>query len=97
MDNDNIIERKYIRFFGRVQSCGFRSLAQQIAKRKGVTGWVQNQHDRSVVMEIQGTQQQINDVIAELDSDSYIRIERMETKWLDPVPDERGFRVKSNW
>jgi Acylphosphatases len=94
MEKETTILRKYIRFFGRVQSCGFRSQAQHIAKRKGVTGWVQNQHDRSVVMEIQGTQQQINDVIAEIDSDPYIRIERMETKWLDPDPDERGFRVR---
>ncbi len=97
MEKENHLQRKHIRFFGRVQSVGFRYKAQQAAKRKGVTGWVENQHDRSVIMEIQGTEQQINDVIAEIDSDPYIRIERMETKWLDPVPDERGFKVRSNW
>ncbi|MBQ5398233.1 MAG: hypothetical protein IIU14_02225 [Ruminococcus sp.] len=45
-------------------------------------------------MELQGYENQINDVVAEIDSDPYIRIERMKTEWLKPIPDEKGFRVK---
>jgi len=89
--------RKRICFYGRVQSVGFRFQAQQAARRMGVTGWVQNEYDGSVTMEIQGTQEQINSVIAEIDENPYIRIECMKTKWLDPIPDERNFKVKSNW
>ena len=97
MEKDNTILRKRIRFYGRVQAVGFRFQAQHAARRNGVTGWVQNEDDGSVTMEIQGTLKQINDVIAEIDSDPYIRIESMKTRMLDPVPDERNFKVKRNW
>ena len=86
--------RKHIRFYGEVQAVGFRYQAQTAARHYGATGWVRNEYDGSVTMEIQGTEQQINDVGAEIDSDRYIRIERMETKRIDPVLDERGFRVR---
>ena len=86
--------RKHIRFYGEVQAVGFRYQAQTAARHYGATGWVRNEYDGSVTMEIQGTERQVNDVIAEIDSDKYIRIERMETVWLDPVPGERDFRVR---
>ncbi len=77
-----------------MQAVGFRFQAQHAAKHHRVTGWVKNEYDGSVTMEIQGTEQQINAVVAEIDCDPYIRIERMETKWLEPDPTERGFRVR---
>ena len=91
--NDHIL-RKRIRFFGRVQHVGFRYQAKAAAKSCGVTGWVKNEYDGSVTLELQGSEKQINDVVCEIDSDPYIRIERMETKWLEPDPSERSFRVK---
>ena len=86
--------RKYIRFYGQVQAVGFRWRAMQAAQLYGATGWVRNEYDDSVSMEIQGTERQIDDVIAALDRGSYIVIERMEVKRLEPVEDENGFRVK---
>ena len=86
--------RKHLVFYGSVQGVGFRHRAIYAAQRFGCTGWVRNELNGSVTMEIQGTERQVNDVIAEIDSDKYIRIERMETVWLDPVPDERDFRVR---
>lgn len=86
--------RKYIRFYGQVQAVGFRWRAMQAAQLYGATGWVRNEYDDSVSMEIQGTERQIDDVIAALDRGSYIVIERMEVKQLEPVEDENGFRVK---
>ncbi len=87
--------RKRIRFFGRVQCVGFRYKAKYAANYYGATGWVRNEYNGSVTMEIQGTERQINDVVSAIDRDLYIRIERMEIKWLDPDPYERSFRVKS--
>ena len=86
--------RKYIRFYGQVQAVGFRWRAMQAAQLYGATGWVRNEYDDSVSMEIQGTERQIDDVIAALDRGSYIVIERIEVKKLEPVEDENGFRVK---
>ena len=86
--------RKYIRFYGQVQAVGFRWTAMQAAKLYGVTGWVRNEYDDSVSMEIQGTERQIDDVIAALERGTYIVIDRMEVKKLETVEDERGFRVR---
>ncbi len=86
--------RKNVRFYGEVQGVGFRFQAQCAARRFGATGWVKNEYDGSVTMEIQGTECQIHDVIAEIDSDPYIRIESMKTEWITPEPGEKGFRVR---
>ena len=86
--------RKYIRFYGQVQAVGFRWTARQAAKLYGVTGWVRNEYDDSVSMEIQGTERQIDDVIAAIDRGTYIVIDRMEVKKLETVEEERGFRVR---
>ena len=86
--------RKYIRFYGQVQAVGFRWRAMQAAQLYGATGWVRNEYDDSVSMEIQGTERQIDDVIAAIDRGTYIVIDRMEVKKLEPVEDENGFRVK---
>lgn len=88
------IVRKYIRFYGWVQAVGFRWRAMQAAQRYGATGWVRNEYDDSVSMEIQGTEKQIGDVIAAIERGTYIRIERMEVKALEPLEEERGFQVR---
>lgn len=88
------IVRKYIRFYGQVQAVGFRWRAMEAARLYCASGWVRNEYDSSVSMEIQGTEKQIGDVIAALQRGSYIRIDHMEQKDVAVVPDERGFRVK---
>ena len=59
----NNIVRKHIIFKGWVQGVGFRYRASNAAELYGVSGWVKNEFDGSVSMEIQGTHQQILDVI----------------------------------
>ena len=88
------IVRKYIRFYGWVQAVGFRWRAMQAAQHYGATGWVRNEYDDTVSMEIQGTESQIDDVIAAIGRGSYIRIDRMEVKPMEVDPEESGFRVK---
>ncbi|MBQ9515430.1 MAG: acylphosphatase [Ruminococcus sp.] len=88
------IVRKYIRFYGWVQAVGFRWRAQTAAEHYGATGWVRNEYDNSVSMEIQGTEKQIDDVIAAIERGTWICIENMEVKEMKVEPDERGFRVK---
>ena len=58
MDMTNKI-RKAARAQGRVQGVGFRYFVQTEAKRCQVTGWVKNESDGSVIMEIQGTAEQL--------------------------------------
>ena len=49
--------RKQYTFTGHVQGVGFRYSAQYLAQAIGVTGWVKNEWDGTVVMEAQGTRE----------------------------------------
>ncbi len=51
--------RLHISFIGEVQGVGFRWTAQLKAREVGITGWVRNESDGSVTMEIQGSNDEI--------------------------------------
>ena len=53
-DYDSKIIRKQIRVYGSVQGVGFRYRTEHAAESVGATGWVRNDPDGSVFMEIQG-------------------------------------------
>ena len=83
--------RKHIIFTGSVQGVGFRYRARHAAELYGCTGWVRNEYDGSVVMEIQGTEEQIDQVILAVERGTFVRIENMGVKSIPVVEDERGF------
>ena len=87
------IVRKRIVFTGAVQGVGFRFRAKHAADRFGATGWVRNEADGSVTMEIQGTEAQIDQVILAIERGTYVRIENMDVKSLPADPEEGGFRT----
>ena len=82
--------RKHIIFTGSVQGVGFRYRARHAAEFYGCTGWVRNEYDGSVVMEIQGTEEQIDRVILAVERGTFVRIENMDAKSIPVVEDERG-------
>ena len=86
------IIRKSIRFSGRVQGVGFRYRAVKAANMYGCTGWVRNDRDGTVSMEIQGTEEQIDQVIPAIEKGRFIRIENMRIRTIHAEEDERSFR-----
>ena len=84
--------RKRIVFNGWVQGVGLRFRAIQAANMHGVTGWVRNDPDGTVTMEIQGTQEQIDQVIAAIKNGRFISIDRMDVVSLPVLEGERAFR-----
>ena len=84
--------RRRIVFTGAVQGAGFRYRARHAAALYGCTGWVRNEYDGSVVMEIQGTEEQIDRVILAVERGMFVQIESMEVKTLPVAEEERGFR-----
>ena len=50
--NETVIRKKIV-FYGWVQGVGFRYRAYHAANSFGATGWVKNNYDGSVSMEIQ--------------------------------------------
>ncbi|MCD8105978.1 MAG: acylphosphatase [Lachnospiraceae bacterium] len=86
--------REKIRFHGRVQGVGFRYKARWSANALGLTGWVKNEWDGSVSVEVQGYEESIHRMLEQLNADPYIRIEWMNTDKIPVVEDESGFRVR---
>ena len=87
------IKRKHIVFYGAVQGVGFRYRARQAADMVGCTGWVRNEWDGSVSMEIQGMESAIDQVILAIERGHYVHIENMDVKELEPLEEEQGFRT----
>ena len=86
--------RKHITFYGWVQGVGFRYRARHAAQLYGCTGWVRNEWDGSVTMEIQGTEEAIGKVIQAIEAGKYVRIENMESRMIPVDPEERGFKTR---
>ena len=79
-DSKDCIIRKNIVCYGWVQGVGFRYRARHAADLYGAAGWVRNDPDGSVTMEIQGTEDQIDKVIIAIERGTYIRIEDMDVR-----------------
>ena len=83
--------RRHIVFRGWVQGVGFRYRARHAASLFGCTGWVRNEWDGSVSMEIQGTEGNIGSVILAIERGTFVRIENMDVKDIPLVEDEYSF------
>ena len=90
---ESVIRKRFV-FHGWVQGVGFRWHAKNAAAAVGATGWVRNEYDGSVTMELQGTEEQIDYVLLALQRGRYIRIERIDVKVLPVDPTERRFRTE---
>ena len=86
--------RKHIVFHGRVQGVGFRYTAKYIAQSLELTGWVRNEYDGTVTMEVQGRETLINKLLVRLNHDRFITIEWMDTEEIPLVDTERSFSVR---
>jgi acylphosphatase len=60
------MERWRIRFAGRVQGVGFRATARSVAGGFVVTGWVRNEDDGCVLLEVQGEESAVEAFLAAL-------------------------------
>ncbi len=52
-----------VRITGRVQGVAFRWEAQHQAEKLGVTGWVRNEPDGSVLAHVEGEPDLVNDMV----------------------------------
>ena len=86
--------RKRIIFRGRVQGVGFRYTAKYLAQSLGLTGWVRNEYDGTVLLEIQGSEYMINKLLMGLNHNPFITIEWMDTEELPLDKEEKSFSVR---
>ena len=85
--------RKHIVFHGRVQCVGFRYTAKYAAQSLGLSGWVRNEWDGTVTMEVQGREALIDKLLVRLNHDRFITIEWMDTEEI-PLREEDRFTVR---
>lgn len=81
-------------FTGFVQGVGFRYRAYHAAGLLNLTGWVRNEYDGSVTMEVQGNRSDIDSLLEMLEQGRYIGIDRVDSKSLPAEPAERSFEIR---
>ena len=86
--------RKFLKIYGQVQGVGFRYRANYAANSLGVTGWVRNEWDGTVEMEVQGTESQINQLLTLIKKGTYVNIEEIKSRQLPVEEKESGFHVR---
>ncbi|MCR4855330.1 MAG: acylphosphatase [Erysipelotrichaceae bacterium] len=85
--------RKHFQFYGEVQGVGFRFQAMRAADALGLTGWVKNEYDGSVTMEIQGSAEEIDAALSMISNSRYIHIDRTDERVVPLEDDEHGFNA----
>ncbi len=85
------IRRYRITFYGRVQNVGFRLEVSEMAKKLGLTGFAENQKDKSVLVEVQGQFDKIKFLVAFMKSLKRIVIKNVDIKRLPLDFTEIGF------
>lgn len=81
-------------YAGRVQGVGFRATAQSIASRHRVTGWVRNEPDATVRLEIQGAADEVEAVLRAIAARLHGFISSSRAHEAAAVPDESGFEIR---
>ena len=88
------IIRRHMVFHGAVQGVGFRYRARHAASAVGATGWVRNEYDGSVTMELQGSEAQIDAVVEMIARGTFVDIEWMDARTVPVEAGERDFRTE---
>jgi len=90
---EEIVRNEYV-FSGSVQGVGFRYRAKYSADACGVTGWVKNEWDGTVLMEAQGSNRALTEMLKLIDNGHYIRIEDIRCHSLPLEEHEYGFHIR---
>jgi acylphosphatase len=80
---------------GEVQGVGYRYTMRMIAREAGVAGWVRNRADGSVEAELEGTPDQVDEVLAWMaEGPPGAHVESATVTDASPTA-EHGFEVRS--
>lgn len=88
--------RVHYQITGAVQGVGLRWRVRHAAQALGLTGWVRNNGDGSVTLELQGSEAAIDRAFLSLEESLYIRMETVEARHVSPEPEERDFSVRDD-
>ncbi len=81
--------------YGRVQGVSFRYSTQQTARELGVCGWVRNLADRSVEVMAEGTEVQLNALLAFLkEGPPAARVSHIDVQWWGATGEFGEFEIR---
>ncbi|MDO4288769.1 MAG: acylphosphatase [Eubacterium sp.] len=88
------MKRYYIIVSGRVQGVGFRYFCLKTARQCQLTGWVKNQTNGTVALEVQGKEANLSLFIQTLrQGDRFIRVDDYQIKQLE-LADDNDFKIR---
>ena len=79
---------------GRVQGVFFRAGTQEKARELGLTGWVKNEADGTVILEAEGEEQKLRELIRWCqEGPEYAKIDNTEVNWQPPNGQYQDFSI----
>lgn len=91
-----MIRRISLRVSGRVQGVNFRHLTRLLALQRKLVGWIRNEPDGTVLMEVEGERSELQHLYDwVLGSPANTKVEDCKMDWLTPKFDENTFRILS--
>lgn len=87
------VRRRY-RFSGLVQGVGFRWEAKTLAGRLGLTGWVRNEGDGTVTVELQGGEAPIGEFLRAMRAVPRFDVTDIQAEERPVSPGEMAFSVR---
>jgi acylphosphatase len=81
---------------GRVQGVGYRYFVTDCARETGVSGFVKNMSDGSVMIVAEGSSDALDEFVRSVkaEGDSVIRIDTMEVTRSEPTGEFSGFGIR---
>ncbi len=86
--------RYVVRFTGHVQGVGFRATSYAVAQDLDVHGFVRNEPDASVKMDVEGTQRTLKELVARIEAAMIGRIDATQIDERPPLGRGDGFRIQ---
>ncbi|MFC0297668.1 acylphosphatase [Geobacillus jurassicus] len=88
------MKRVHVIVEGRVQGVGFRYFVQHEALKRRLTGWVKNNDDGTVEMEVQGNESALQLFLDTIEAGTmFAKVARMHIEPRNVRPDEKQFRI----
>lgn len=92
-DSDAPLVRRRYRFSGGVQGVGFRYTAKLLAEELNLVGWVRNQNDGTVLLEIEGGAGRVDEFLRVVQEAPRFHIRGIDTEDLPLSGTETDFQV----
>lgn len=83
-----------IKIYGRVQGVFFRMNAQKEAEKLNLVGWVKNEFDSSVLIEVRGEKENLDKFIQWCRQGSpSAKVEKINIQWKDDDKEYKKFEI----